>query len=93
MLCGLIVLRGTQKIGHMAVRVEFVCVDCWFNFFFNREDTFNVEQEKEMTDEALGSRRNIYDGDEFDAFSQTTMDWSRVYKGKRSTKSFHFTCL
>uniref|UniRef100_A0A8C4N4B5 Activating signal cointegrator 1 complex subunit 2 n=1 Tax=Eptatretus burgeri TaxID=7764 RepID=A0A8C4N4B5_EPTBU len=53
-----------------------------------REDTFNVEQEKEMTDEALGSRRNIYDGDEFDAFSQKTMDWSRVYKGKRTISSF-----
>uniref|UniRef100_UPI00358E162A activating signal cointegrator 1 complex subunit 2 isoform X2 n=1 Tax=Myxine glutinosa TaxID=7769 RepID=UPI00358E162A len=53
-----------------------------------REATIDTEQEKEMTDEVLDSRRNIFDGDEFDAFSQSTMDWKRVYKGKRNNSSF-----
>ncbi|KAJ1962807.1 hypothetical protein GGI12_002431 [Dipsacomyces acuminosporus] len=39
--------------------------------------------DKLSTDEdALSSRRNIFDNDEFDIFRRNTLDWSRVHRGK-----------
>ncbi|KAJ1727660.1 hypothetical protein LPJ61_004458 [Coemansia biformis] len=40
------------------------------------------EAEPAPADDVLGTRRNVFDGDEFDIFRRNTLDWSRVSQGK-----------
>ena len=37
-----------------------------------------------METDILATRRNVYDGDEFDLFSRHVLDTDRVYQGKKT---------
>ncbi|KAJ2840736.1 hypothetical protein FBU31_000179 [Coemansia sp. 'formosensis'] len=41
--------------------------------------------EEAKQEDVLGSRRNIFDKDEFDIFHHNSLDWSRVQQGKSKT--------